>query len=367
MAVIGAGVVGLAIARALAEAGREVLVFEATGAIGSGISSRNSEVIHAGIYYPQGSLKARACLRGKVLLYAYAESRHVPHRRCGKLIVAVDAAQQAELAAIAARAKANGVGDLQWLSREEVREIEPALSCAAALLSPSTGIIDAHGFMLALRGDLEAAGASIVFNTPVAGGEVSNRRVELTVGGASPAIVEAKLIVNAAGLAAPALLDGLEGFPAAHRRRQWFAKGNYFKLSGRPPFKRLIYPIPEQAGLGIHATLDLAGQVRFGPDVQWIEDENDFAVDPARAELFYTAVRAYWPGLPDGALFPDYAGIRPKLRGPGEPAADFLIQGPAAHGIANLVSLLGIESPGLTAALALAEEVREMAETEAAG
>ena len=362
VAVIGAGVIGLAVARALAQAGREVLVFEAAGAIGTGISSRNSEVIHAGIYYPKDSLKARACVRGKELLYSYAESHHVPHRRCGKLIVATDAAQEAELGSIAERARANGVDDLQWLSREEIFRLEPALRCTACLLSPSTGIIDAHALMLALRGDLEAAGGTIVFESPVAGGTIKHGRAALGIGGAAPAIVEARLIVNAAGLAAPALLDQLSGFPAAHRRRRWFAKGNYFKLSGRPPFKRLIYPVPEEAGLGIHATIDLAGQVRFGPDVEWVEDAADFAVDPGRAERFYKAIRSYWPGLADGALAADYAGIRPKLAGPGEPAADFLIDGPATHGIANLVSLMGIESPGLTAALALAEEVRAVAE-----
>jgi L-2-hydroxyglutarate oxidase LhgO len=362
VAVIGAGVIGLAVGRALAQAGREVLVFEQAGAIGTGISSRNSEVIHAGIYYPKDSLKARLCVRGKELLYAYAESHHVPHRRCGKLIVATDAVKQAELGAIAERARANGVDDLQWPSREEVHKMEPELRCTAALLSPSTGIVDAHSFMLALQGDLEAAGGAIVFESPVSGGAIEAGRAKLEIGGASPALVEARLIVNAAGLAAPALVDRLSGFPAAHRRRRWFAKGNYFKLSGRPPFKRLIYPVPEQAGLGIHATIDLAGQVRFGPDVEWVEDAADFAVDPGRAERFYKAIRSYWPGLADGALAPDYAGIRPKLAGPGEPASDFLIEGPATHDIANLVSLMGIESPGLTAALAIGEAVRETAE-----
>jgi L-2-hydroxyglutarate oxidase LhgO len=361
VAVIGAGVIGLAVARALAQAGREVLVFEAAGAIGTGISSRNSEVIHAGIYYPKDSLKARLCVRGKQLLYRYAESHHVPHRRCGKLIVATDAAQAAELDSIAGRARANGVENLRWLRREEISRLEPELVCEAALLSPSTGIVDAHSFMLALQGDLEAAGGAIVFESPVSGGGVEAGRAKLDIGGAAPAVVEAKLIVNAAGLAAPALLDKLSGFPAVHRRRRWFAKGNYFKLSGRPPFKRLIYPVPEEAGLGIHATIDLAGQVRFGPDVEWVEDEADFAVDPARAERFYKAIRTYWPGLSDGALAPDYAGIRPKLAGPGEPAADFLIDGPATHGVVNLVNLMGIESPGLTAALAIGEAVREMA------
>ncbi|MDP2621025.1 MAG: NAD(P)/FAD-dependent oxidoreductase [Hyphomicrobiales bacterium] len=364
VAVIGAGVIGLAAARALAQAGREVLVFEATGAIGSGISSRNSEVVHAGIYYPKGSVKARSCLRGKELLYAYAERHHVPHRRCGKLIVAVDAAQEVELGRIAERARANGVDDLEWLSREQALRLEPELRCKAALISPSTGIIDAHAYMLALRGDVEAAGGSIVFESPVAGGAIDSGRTELTVGGASPSAVAARLIVNAAGLAAPVLLDQLTGFPAAHRRPRWFAKGNYFKLSGRPPFKRLIYPVPNQAGLGVHATLDLAGQVRFGPDVEWITDEHDFAVDPGRAEIFYKAVRSYWPGLADGALAPDYAGIRPKLVGPGEPAADFVIQGPQTHGVLNLINLLGIESPGLTSALAIAELVQDMAEAD---
>ena len=367
VAVIGAGVIGLAVGRALAEAGREVLVFEATGAIGGGISSRNSEVIHAGIHYPAGSVKARSCVRGKELLYAYAESHHVPHRRCGKLIVAVEAAQETELGRIEQRARANGVEDLEWLSREQALRLEPALRCETALLSPSTGIVDAHAFMLALRGDVEAAGGTFVFESPIAGGAIKAERAELDIGGASPAVVAARLIVNAAGLAAPALLDKLAGFPPAQRPRRWFAKGNYFKLSGRPPFKHLIYPVPNQAGLGIHATLDLAGQVRFGPDVEWVEDEHDFAVDPDRAGNFHEAIRSYWPALADGALAPDYAGIRPKLVGPGEAAADFLIQGPQTHGVLNLVNLLGIESPGLTSALAIAEQVRDMAETGALG
>lgn len=362
VAVIGAGVIGLAAARALAQAGREVLVFEATGAIGSGISSRNSEVIHAGIYYPKGSVKARACVRGKELLYAYADSHHVPHRRCGKLIVAVDAEQEGELAAIGERARANGVEDLEWLSGEEALRLEPELRCKAALLSPSTGIVDAHAFMLALRGDVEAAGGSIVFESPVVGGTVTDDRVELQIGGAAPSVVAARLIVNAAGIDAPALLDGFTGFPADYRRRRWFAKGNYFKLSGRPPFKRLIYPVPNQEGLGIHATLDLSGQVRFGPDVEWVAEADDFSVDPGRAETFYEAVRGYWPALADGALVPDYAGIRPKLVGPGRAAADFMIEGPPMHGVRNLVNLLGIESPGLTSALAIAERVQEIAE-----
>lgn len=367
VAVIGAGVVGLAAARALAQAGREVLLFEATGAIGSGISSRNSEVIHAGIHYPAGSLKTRCCVRGKALLYAFAESHQVPYRRCGKLIIANDAEQEARLGAIIEHGKEIGVDDLQALSRAEALRLEPEVHCSAALLSPSTGIIDAHSYMLALRGDLEAAGGSIVFESPVTGGAVDGGRARLEIGGASPAVVSARLIVNAAGLAATAILDKLAGFPAAHRPRQWFARGNYFKLSGRPPFSRLIYPVPGQAGLGIHATLDLSGQARFGPDVEWVEDPTNFNVDPGRADLFYEAIRTYWPALPDGALSPDYAGIRPKLAGPGMPAADFLIQGPQTHGIANLVNLLGIESPGLTSALAIAELVHEMAETEVAG
>lgn len=361
VAVIGAGVIGLAAARAFAMAGREVIVFEAGDAIGSGISSRNSEVIHAGIYYATGTNKAALCVRGKALLYDYAFSHHVGHRRIGKLIVAAGEAQIATLEELKAQADVNGVTDLEWLDEGQARRLEPEVTCAGALLSPSTGIIDAHGLMLAMRSDIESHGGAIAFKTPVTGGEIINGGAQLETGGAQKALVKAQLIVNAGGHGAPVLLEKLLGFPAEFRRQGYFAKGNYFKLTGKNPFSRLIYPVPEQAGLGIHATLDLGGQVRFGPDVEWVDRADDLEVDPARAETFYAAIRNYWPGLPDGALTPDYAGIRPKIVGPGHAAADFVIEGPKSHGVANMVNLLGLESPGLTSSLAIAERVMELA------
>ncbi|HSI57625.1 MAG TPA: NAD(P)/FAD-dependent oxidoreductase [Ideonella sp.] len=357
--VIGAGVVGLAVARELALAGREVVVLEAANSIGTGTSSRNSEVIHAGIYYPPGSLKARLCVAGKRLLYGYCDSHQVPHRRCGKLIVATSAAQVAALQAMRAKAAANGVdGDeaLQPLTREQARALEPELSCTAALLSPSTGILDSHAYMLALQGDAEAAGAMIAFAAPVQGGELSADGLLLDVGGSEPGRWRVNTLVNCAGLGAQQLATSLRGFPAELVPPSFYAKGNYFTLSGRAHFSRLIYPVPEAAGLGVHLTLDLQGQARFGPDVEWVETPH-YPVDPRRADTFYAEVRKYWPGLPDGALQPDYAGIRPKLGGPGEAAADFRIDGPALHGVPGLVNLFGIESPGLTASLAIARHV----------
>jgi len=362
VAVIGAGVIGLAVARAFALAGREVIVFEAAKAIGTGISSRNSEVIHGGIYYPTGSAKAALCVRGRALLYDYAASHHVGHRRIGKLIVAASEAQIPTLERIQAQGLANGVDDLQWLDAGQALALESDISCAAALLSPSTGIVDAHGLMLAYRGDIEAHGGAIALNTPVSGGEIRGGGAVLFSGGAQEVEISARLIVNAGGHGALPLLGRIAGFPAQFLRTAYFAKGNYFKLSGKSPFSRLIYPVPEQAGLGIHATLDLGGQVRFGPDVEWVERADDLTVDPARAEKFYGAIRSYWPGLPDGALTPDYAGMRPKIAGPGAAAADFVIEGPETHGIANLVNLMGIESPGLTSSLAIAEEVERLAD-----
>jgi L-2-hydroxyglutarate oxidase LhgO len=362
VAVVGAGVIGLAAARAFAKAGREVIIFEAGDAIGNGISSRNSEVIHAGIYYATGSNKAELCVRGKELLYDYAFSHHVGHRRIGKLIVAAGPAQIETLEKLKAQADANGVNDLEWLDEAQARKLEPEVTCAGALLSPSTGIVDAHGLMLALRGDIESNGGAIAFRTPVARGEMVGERARLVTGGDQKAQIDARLIVNAAGHGAPVLLEKLRGFPAGFRRKGHFAKGNYFKLTGKNPFSRLIYPVPEQAGLGIHATLDLGGQVRFGPDVEWVAREDDLEVDPARAETFYAAIRTYWPGLPDGTLSPDYAGMRPKIVGEGSAPADFVIEGPESHGVANLINLLGIESPGLTSSLAIAERVRDLAD-----
>jgi L-2-hydroxyglutarate oxidase LhgO len=360
--VIGAGVVGLACARALARRGRDVVVVEAADAIGTGTSSRNSEVIHAGIYYPTGSLKARLCVAGRDRLYAYCAERGVPHRRSGKLIVATRPEQQAELARIGAAAEGNGVTDLQRLDRASARALEPALECVAALLSPSTGIIDSHGLMLALRGDAEEHGAALAFRSPVRAGRVRDDGIELAVGGDEPLHVRARSVVNSAGLHAQQIAARLQGLPAEHVPPAHFCKGNYYTLAGRAPFSRLIYPIPEAAGLGVHVTLDLAGQARFGPDVEWLDgdvDTIDYAVDPRRAERFYAAIRAYWPGLPDGALAPGYAGIRPKVQARDEPARDFVISGPRDHGVPGLVNLFGIESPGLTASLAIGDHAAD--------
>ena len=360
--VVGAGVVGLAVARALALEGLETLVLERCDAIGTGISSRNSEVIHAGIYYAPGSLKARLCVLGRAQLYAYCESHGVEHRRCGKLLVATAEAQHDKLRQIEVQARRNGVLDLQWLSAAQVRAIEPALYATAALLSPSTGIVDSHALMLALQGDLERAGGSLAVRAPVEAIEWgSSDRHVLRVGGDVPMALSARVVVNAAGLWAPGLAaqtrELAERFvPAAH-----YAKGSYYALASRPPFSHLIYPIPEEAGLGVHLTLDLAGRARFGPDVEWITPatpaEIDYRVDPARAAVFEAEIRRYWPGLPSGALQADYSGVRPKLQSAGHTAHDFVLQGPAQHGLAGLMNLFGIESPGLTASLAIADEV----------
>lgn len=357
--VIGAGVVGLAIARALAMGGRDVFVLEAAEGIGTGISSRNSEVIHAGLYYPPGGLKASTCVAGRRALYAYCAERGIAHRRTGKLIVATDAAEVTALEGIAARARANGVEDLTWLDAQATRRLEPALRGVGALLSPSTGIIDSHGFMLALQGDAEAAGATVALHTPVTRGAVTKGGVDLVIGGADPAVLAARLAVNAAGLSAPAIARSIEGMPRGAIPTERFCKGSYFTLSGRAPFRHLIYPAPEAAGLGVHLTLDLAGQARFGPDVEWL-DAPSYDVERARAERFHAAIRRYWPGLPDNALVPGYAGVRPKISGPGEPAADFRVEDRTTHGIDGLIHLFGIESPGLTAALALGSAVAAM-------
>lgn len=353
--VIGAGVVGLAVARALAMAGREVMVLEAAGAIGTGTSSRNSEVIHAGLYYPTDSLKARLCVRGKEMLYAYCAQRGIPHRRCGKLLVATSKAQIASLESIAMRARSNGVPDLQWLDREQARALEPALECVAALQSPSTGIVDSHAFMLALQGDLEHAGGMVVLNSPLAQARCTPDGIVLQA--ADGTCLRARTVVNAAGLWAPGLASRFSGLDASHVPVARYAKGSYFMLAGKAPFSRLIYPVPEAAGLGVHLTLDLGGQAKFGPDVEWVDSPDDLLVDPARGEAFYAEVRKYWPALPDGALAPGYAGMRPKIHEAHAPAADFVIQGPAVHGVRGLVNLFGIESPGLTSALAIAEHV----------
>ena len=358
--VVGAGIVGLAVARALALAGREVVILEAEDAIGTHTSSRNSEVIHAGIYYPEGSLKARACVEGRRRLYAYCEDHGVPFRRCGKLIVASSEAQKEGLLAIKAKAHGNGVTDVIEIPAAEAMAMEPALHCVAALHSPSTGIIDSHALMLAYLGDAEAAGAMLALKSPLLGCDFDREDFVLHVGGETPTQVRTKTFVNSAGLRAPSVARRIEGFPKEKAPKEYYAKGNYYSLQGRPPFSRLIYPVPEPGGLGVHVTLDLAGQARFGPDVEWLERLDasvDYSVDPRRAERFYAAIRRYWPGIADGSLAPAYSGIRPKISGPTEPAADFVIQGPAGHGVAGLVNLFGIESPGLTASLALADHV----------
>ena len=353
---IGAGVVGLAAARALALAGREVIILEAEDTIGTHTSSRNSEVIHAGIYYPKDSLKARLCVAGRKRLYRYCAEHGVPHLRCGKLIVATSEGQVAELESIRRRAHANGVADVDWVSRAGALEMEPELHCVAALHSPSTGIIDSHALMLACLGDAEDAGAMLALKSPLLRARVRDRRIELDVGGAEPMRLAARTVVNSAGITAPSVARRIDGFPPEMVPPEFYAKGNYYTLARCSPFSRLVYPVPEPGGLGVHVTLDLGGRARFGPDVEWIE-RIDYTVDPGRAEGFYGAIRRYWPGLPDGALEPGYAGIRAKTSGPGEPASDFIVQGPAQHGVAGLVNLFGIESPGLTASPALAEAV----------
>ena len=354
--VVGAGVVGLAIARALAMAGREVIVLEAAEAIGTHTSSRNSEVIHAGLYYPKGSLKAKFCVEGKELLYRFCAERGVPHQRIGKVVVAADESEVGAVKSYVAKAEGNGVNDLRWLSATELRELEPAVVCVAGFLSPSTGIIDSHAFMLALQGDAENHGASIAFLSPVESGEVRDEGIALNVGGAEPMSLMARSVINSAGLYAQNVARSLRGLPHETIPPQYFAKAHYYTLSGRSPFHRLVYPVATHAFLGVHVTLDLGGQTRFGPDVCWV-DGVDYSFDDSREPLFYEAVRHYYPQLKDGALQPGYTGIRPKISGPDEPAADFMIQGPREHGVRGLVNLYGIESPGLTASLPIAERV----------
>ena len=357
--VIGAGVVGLAVARRLALEGRVVVVLEAEKAIGTHTSSRNSEVIHADIYYAPGSLKARLCVPGKQALYRYCDEHGVGHRRCGKLIVATSEAQRPALEQLHAQALANDVDDLQRLTGAQARALEPELACVAALISPSTGIIDSHGLMLAIQSDAEEHGTAIAFMSPVEGGRIETEGIELEVGGEQRTRIQACCVVNSAGLHAQRVAASLTGYPAGHVPPCHYAKGNYYSLSGRSPFSRLIYPIPELAGHGVHLSLDLSGQARFGPDVEWVQTI-DYGVDPRRADAFYREIRRYWPKLADGALSPGYAGIRPKIQAPGEPARDFLIEGPRDHGVAGLVNLFGIESPGLTASLAIADYVHDL-------
>jgi L-2-hydroxyglutarate oxidase LhgO len=360
--VVGAGVVGLAVARALALRGHEVVVAEKGDALGAGISSRNSEVIHGGMYYPSASLRARHCVQGRRALYAFCESHGVPHRRCGKLVVAVEDAEAAKIEAIYRQGLANEVEGLRLIDAAAARRLEPHLHCCAALLSSETGIIDTHALMLALLGDLESNGGALALRTPVENLERTSDGWRVRFGGAlsEPMLFDA--VVNCAGLDAQALARLTAPYPGERIPPLVLAKGNYFSCSGPRVFTHLIYPAPVEGGLGVHVTFDLSGRLRFGPDVEWIETR-DYDVAPQRAARFYAAIRRYWPGLADGALAPDYAGIRPKLTGPGQPAADFLIDGPTDHGLAGLVHLFGIESPGLTSSLSIAEEVADRLES----
>jgi L-2-hydroxyglutarate oxidase LhgO len=357
---IGAGVVGLACARALAMRGHAVIVAERTSGIGNGVSSRNSEVIHAGMYYPAGSVRAGHCVEGRRRLYAFCHSHGVPHRRCGKLIVATNRVEEAKIEGIHQQGVTNGVEGLEFIDGDAARTLEPNLFATAAVLSPETGIVDSHALMLALQGDVEDAGGALALDTGVERLAWRDGQWHATLSGDAGEI-PFDAVVNSAGLGAQALARATEGYPAERVPKLVYAKGNYFGCLGRPAFTRLIYPSPVDGGLGTHVTLDLAGRMRFGPDVEWI-DEEVYEVDPGRSASFYASIRRYWPGLPDGALVPDYSGIRPKLTGPGEPPADFMIEGPAEHGLARLVALFGIESPGLTASLSLADEVAHKVE-----
>jgi L-2-hydroxyglutarate oxidase LhgO len=356
--VIGAGVVGLATASALARRGRDVLVLEAEAAIGTGTSSRNSEVIHAGIYYPTGSLKARLCVAGRERLYAYCATHNVEHRRTGKLIVATSEAERPQLEHYRRQATLNGAGDLEWVDRDHVRRLEPEVECVAALWSPRTGIVDSHGFMLALQGDLEARGGAIVVRCPVLGGHADTDAIVLESGGEAPMTLRARTVVNCAGLLATEVSRSIDGVRAASVPECRYAKGHYYTLAGRAPFRHLVYPVAVSGGLGIHVTLDLGGQARFGPDVEWLETI-DYSFDDSRRSEFASAIRRYYPALDADRLQPGYTGIRPKLVTPGEPAADFVVAGREQHGVPGYVALYGIESPGLTAALALGEYVAD--------
>jgi L-2-hydroxyglutarate oxidase LhgO len=354
--VIGAGVVGLAVARELALRDLSVLVLEAAQGAGTETSSRNSEVIHAGLYYQPDSLKARLCVEGRHALYAYCAERGIPHRRCGKILTASNGSELASVEALAAQGHANGADDLEMITAGQARAMEPALKTVGAMWSPSTGIVDSHALMLALQGDAENAGALFAFRTPFAGAEPAAGAFMVGCGGDEPMEVGCQILVNAAGLHASTVSRGIAGLSADDIPETRYCKGSYFMLSGRAPFSRLIYPAPHAHGLGVHLTLDMAGQARFGPDTEWI-DALDYHVRQDRRKAFEEAVRHYWPDLPQGSLVPGYAGIRPKLTGPGEPSADFQIHGAEVHGIPGLVNLFGIESPGLTSALAIAREV----------
>ena len=363
--VIGAGVVGLACARALAMAGRDVIILEAGPDIGMETSSRNSEVIHSGIYYPMGSLKASACVKGRDALYAYCQTHHINHAKIGKLIVATNLPEQEELTNLLKKGQANGVTDLELIDSKDAIAKEPGLSCLGALWSPSTGIIDSHGLMLAFQGEFEDHGGMIAFNTLFERAEVTDNGIIIKAGTADimtsqPFTLKTQCLINAAGLNAQDVARNIEGFNRQLIPDRHIARGVYFSLRGNSPFSHLIYPAPEPGGLGVHATLDLAGQCRFGPDVEWI-DEIDYNVDPKRGDSFYEKIRKYWPDLKDNSLIPAYAGIRPKVSGPGKPAGDFIIQGPQAHKSGAIINLFGIESPGLTASMALAKDVEVLA------
>ena len=362
--VVGAGVVGLAVARALAARGREVVVLESETHIGTGVSSRNSGVIHAGIYYENNSLKARVCVQGKHALYRFCEEHGIPHARIGKLIVATDAAQLAALEALRERARGNGVDDLEYLTPDQVTSMEPAVRCAGALLSPSTGIIDVHEYMLALQGDAEKYGAVIALGTPCIGATVHGDGLRVEAGGAEPMTLSCDSLVNCAGLGAQTVARGIAGLAADTIPPLYPAKGNYFYLTGPCPFQRLIYPMPDAGWLGVHVGLDLAGRCKFGPDMHWV-DELDYDVDQTQTQAFYASIRRYWPELPDGALQPDFTGIRPKIYAKGEAARDFYIQCADDHGVPGLINLYGIESPGLTSSIAIGAHVAGLVTDEA--
>jgi L-2-hydroxyglutarate oxidase LhgO len=353
--VIGAGVVGLAIARSLALQGREVIILESESSIGTGTSSRNSEVIHAGIYYETGSLKAKLCVKGKSVLYEYCKTRGVPFKRCGKMIVATHNGQIDRLKILQQKAIDNNVTDLIWQDQKTTLEMEPALNATASLFSPSTGLIDSHALMLSYQGEAEANGTVIAYNTPVLSGEITGSGILLHAGGKTPMTIKSTAVFNCGGLNAQRIAASLKGFPSEHVPETHYAKGNYFSLNDKNPFTHLIYPIPEEAGLGVHLTLDLGGQARFGPDVEWI-DKINYNVDPSRGNKFYGAIRDYWPGLRDNTLLPGYSGIRSKLKGKGNAPMDFVFSGPSSHGVQGLVNLFGIESPGLTSSLLIADE-----------
>jgi L-2-hydroxyglutarate oxidase LhgO len=356
--VVGAGVIGLAIARALALRGVQVLLLEREGVVGSGTSSRNSEVIHAGLYYEPESLKATLCVRGRRMMYSYCDERRVPHRQCGKLVVATDPSEDAQLGYLLQRAEKNGVEEIELIGAARLKSLESHIHGTSALLSPCSGIVDTHALMLSYQADAEAAGATIVFRTPVLAATVVGRTIQLRTGGSESTELEADLVVNAAGLDAWDFSARLTGLDRATIPAKFLAKGNYFTLTGATPFRHLIYPVPEPGGLGIHVTLDLAGQARFGPDVEWV-DRIDYAVDPDRGRRFYAAIRRYWPDLSDGALVSAYSGIRPKTAATKQ--CDFVIQGPGDTGHRGYIALYGIESPGLTASLAIGERVAQLA------